>query len=288
MPHKAGHSGEEVVGVFMDQGSAQQAAQALQSAGFTAREADESAIEAFRNSGFQDEVVDLYRSRYDEGNSILVVEGQGRGEDALGIMLQYGAEYLNLSGQGGSTGGSQMQGEQYDASRYREIGQDQRQYGQYDQEMGRARNAEEMRVQLRREELVPTKQAVQAGEVEVHKVVHERQEQIPVTARHEEVYVERRPVQGDARADEIRDTDDEVMRVPVYEERVDVQKQTRVAEEVTIGKRTVEEQGTVTGTTRHEHIEVDDQDVRTRSTNVETDMQEGDEGSTSRKGSSRR
>jgi uncharacterized protein (TIGR02271 family) len=269
MPHKAGHNTDQVVGVFMDDGFAQQAAQVLQQQGYQVRMADESAIDAFRNSGFQDEVVDLYRSRYDEGNSILVVEGQGKGEDALGLMLQYGAEYINLSGQGGSTGGSQMQGEQYDANYYRQANQTQRQYGQYDQEMGRARNAEEIRVQLRREELVPTKQTVQSGEVEVHKVVHERQEQIPVTARHEEVYVERRPVQGDARADEIRDTDDQVLRVPVYEERVDVQKQTRVTEEVEIGKRAVEEQGTVTGTTRHEHLEVDDRNVRNRGTNVQ-------------------
>jgi uncharacterized protein (TIGR02271 family) len=268
MSHKPGHKeNEKVVGVFMDASYAEQAAQALKSAGFKAKLADESAINAFRNSGFKDEIVDLYRSRYNEGNSILVVDGKGNGEDALGIMLNYGAEYINLSGRGTS---AQMQGKQYDAGYYRKLSADQRQYGVYDQQIGRARNAEEMRVQLRREQLIPTKEAVQAGEVEVRKVVHEKEAQIPVTTRREEVYVERHAVDAPAEAGAIQDTQDQVIRVPVYEERVNVEKQARVAEEVVIGKRAVEEQQTVSDTVRHEHLVVDDQNVQTQQTDIDT------------------
>jgi uncharacterized protein (TIGR02271 family) len=260
------NTSDRVVGVFLDSTQAAQASQALQSAGYTARQADESAIKAFRNSGFQDEIVDLYKTRYDEGNTILVVEGQGNGENALDLMLNHGAEYINLSGHGS---GTKTTGQQYDASYYRNMAQNERQYGTYDQNLGRARNADEMRVQLRREELIPTKQAVQSGEVEVRKVVHEREQQIPVNTRHEEVYVERHAVEGNAQADEIRDTEAQVLRVPVYEEQVEVQKQARVSEEVVIGKRAVEDQQTVTGTVRHEHLEVDDQNVRNREGNVQ-------------------
>jgi len=263
------NTSDRVVGVFLDDNHAAQASQALQSAGYTARQADESAIKAFRNSGFQDEIVDLYKTRYDEGNTILVVEGQGNGENALDIMLDHGAEYINLSGKGSRSTGTQTTSQQYDASYYRNMAQNERQYGRYDQDLGRARSADEMRVQLRREELIPTKQTVQSGEVEVRKVVHEREQQIPVNTRHEEVYVERHAVQGNAQADEIRDTEDQVLRVPVYEEQVDVQKQARVSEEVVIGKRAVEDQQTVTGTVRHEHLEVDDENVRNREGNVQ-------------------
>jgi uncharacterized protein (TIGR02271 family) len=292
MTHKPGHSGnQKVVGVFLDNNYAAQAAQALQSAGYTATQADESAINAFRNSGFQDEIVDLYRSRYNEGNTILVVEGTGSSADAMRVMLDNGAEYINISGKGNKSGGStgdvdysygyDWQGQGRSAQQYAQMAAGERQYGRYDTQRGRASNAEELHVQLRREELVPTKQAVQAGEVEVRKVVHEREQQIPVTTRREEVYVETRPVQGNAQADEIRDTQDEVIRVPVYQEQVNVEKQSRVVEEAVVGKRAVEEQQNVTGTVRHEHLEVDDQTTRNRQTtsdvnDTNTDTRRGD------------
>ncbi len=112
-------------------------------------------------------------------------------------------------------------------------------------------------IQLREEELVPTKQAVQAGEVELRKTVHEEQREIPVNVAHEEVTIERRPVDRPV-SGEIGDMQDESVRVPVYEEQVQMQRQGRVAEEVVIGKDVVQEQGTVAGTVRREDIEVVD------------------------------
>lgn len=240
---------EKVVGVFLDESYAQRALQALQAAGYSAQVADESAIKAFRNSGFQDEVVSMYQSRYNEGNSILVVNGGGRGEDALGIMLENGAEYINLSDKSGGKG-------QMTAQQYAKMDAKSRQYGRYNADTGRANTAEELRVQLHREELSATKTSQQAGEVEVRKVVHEREEQVPVSLRHEEVYVERRAMDEPANPDEIRDMQDEVIRVPVYEEQAQLQKQARVTEEVAIGKRAVEEQQTLSGKVRHEHVEI--------------------------------
>jgi uncharacterized protein (TIGR02271 family) len=238
---------EKVVGVFLDESYAQSAAQALQAAGYKAHIADESAIKAFKNSGFQDEVVNVYQSRYNEGNSILVVDAESRGEDALGIMLDNGAEYINLSDKGNGKA---------NASQYAQMDTTQRQYGRVNADTGRAQTAEDLRLRLHSEELSATKTAQQAGEVEVRKVVHEREQQVPVNLRHEEVYIERRAVNEAANPDDIRDMQDEVIRVPVYEEQAQLQKQARVTEEVVIGKQAVEEQQTLSGTVRHEHVEV--------------------------------
>ena len=274
------HHNDTVVGVFLDESMAQRAIQSLQSAGFNARIADESAIRSFRNTGLEDEVISLYESRYNEGNTIVVEDGAGRGEDALGLMLQSGAEYMNLhSAQARTQGQGQVQA--YDANYYRNLGADQRQYGQVDVNTGRARTAEEMRLQLREETLTPVKQAVQAGEVQVNKVVHEKQQEVPVNLRHEEVVIERRAADRPVEAGEITDTQDEVIRIPVYEEQAELQKQARVREEVVIGKDTVEEQQTLTGTARHEHADVQqagnvevrggaDADVRTTRTETTT------------------
>jgi len=243
------NTGDQIVGVFLDESHAQAAIQALKSMGGNARIADEQAISAFRATGLEDEAIDLYRSRMSEGNTVVVANGAGQGDQALATMLQYGAEFINLKSQGQSTTGSQ------DARYYQNLDLNRRQYGT-EVQGGQRRNADQMRLQLREETLTATKQAVQAGEVEVRKVVHERQEQIPVNLTHEEVYVERHAVDRPVAPGEINDMQDEVIRVPVYEEQAQLQKQARVREEVEIGKRGVQEQQTLTGTTRHEHAEV--------------------------------
>jgi uncharacterized protein (TIGR02271 family) len=259
--NEVNNTNETVVGVFFDEGYAQQAVQALQGAGYQARIADQAAIQTFRSLGWEDEVASLYESRYNEGNSIVVVEG-GDGASALASLLQYGAEYINLKGSGGNTGNTAYAETQaYDANYYRNLKNEQRQYGQYDQQMGRARNAEEIRLQLREETLTPVKQAQEAGQVQFRKVVHEDQVEVPVTLRREEVVIERTPVDRAATAAEagaINVGEDQVISVPVYEETVELQKQTRVREEVTLDKKTVEEQQTVAGTTRREDVELDE------------------------------
>lgn len=269
-----------VVGVFLDDSWAQRALKALQGAGFQARMADENAVNSLTDSGIDSNAAGLYKSRYGEGNSVIVVDNAGnRGEDALGIMLQNGAENIDMSkNMGGSATGSTSGSTTtttttsntgntgntgaYDADYYKRMQNtdvNSRQYGQHNQDMGRAQTADEMRVQLREETLTPVKQNVQAGEVQLQKVVHEKQEQVPVTLRHEEVIIERTPVDRPANAGDIGDMTDQVISVPVYEEQAELQKQARVREEVNIGKRTEERQETLSGTARHEHLEVTQQ-----------------------------
>ncbi|MDQ5826411.1 MAG: YsnF/AvaK domain-containing protein [Chloroflexota bacterium] len=245
-----------VVGIFPDETWAQGAISALQSGGFNARLADRGTVGNLANMGIDSNAASLYESRLGEGNVVVIVENAGgRGEDALGIMLQNGAENIDLSkDRTGNTTTTTTTTDYYQS--LQSTGANDRQYGNYDQNLGRARNIEEMNVLLREETLTPVKQAVQSGEVQVQKVVHEKQQEIPVNLRHEEVTIERRAVDRPATADDLDDMTDQVISVPVYEERAELQKQARVREEVTIGKQAVEEQQTLTGTTRHEHLEV--------------------------------
>src|SRR5829696_2713011 len=89
-----------VVGVFLDPAHAETAIQALRAAGYTPRIADESTLRSFKGAGYDNDVVDLYLSRQIEGNTVVVVEAGNQGEDALGIMLQNGAEYIDLVNRG--------------------------------------------------------------------------------------------------------------------------------------------------------------------------------------------
>jgi len=120
------------------------------------------------------------------------------------------------------------------------------------------------KVQVREEELHARKEAVETGEVRVHKEVHTEQRTIQVPVQKEEVVIERRPVTGNrASADDIRAGEE--IRIPVREEQVHVEKRPVVKEEVTVGKRKVQDVETVSGTVRKEEVKVEktgDVDVR--------------------------
>ena len=246
---------ETVVGVFLDQQHANQATQYLQQQGYDAQIADKSAIKAFRSTGLEDDVVNLYESRLSQGNTIVTVTGNN-GEEAMRQMLQMGAEYINISDKGGTPRYNWMEGQAQQANYYQNLDRSRRQYGMWDQTRGRALNEDEVRVQLREETLQPVKQAVQTGEVGVHKTVREQQHEVPVNLRREEVTIDRQAVDRPADPREIGDMREESFSVPVYEERAELQKQARVYEEVTLSKQPIEEQRTVTGTTRREELDV--------------------------------
>jgi uncharacterized protein (TIGR02271 family) len=263
-----GKEQDTVIGVFLDQGSAQRAVEQLQAAGFKATLAGQGGRSAY--TGISDQEARLYESRANEGNAIVTVQNAGdRGEQAVSIMLEAGAENIDMTAQ-------QSQGADY----YRNLAANKRQYGQIDTATGRGKTAEEMRVQLREEVLTPVKQATEAGQVQLRKTVHEKEQQVPVNLVHEEVTIERRPVDRPLQAGELTDLREEVIDVPVYEEQAQLQKQGRVREEVVINKERVQEQQTLGGTTRHEHLEVEqtgdvvrgdvNSNVRTTQTNTET------------------
>jgi uncharacterized protein (TIGR02271 family) len=124
------------------------------------------------------------------------------------------------------------------------------------------------RVPLHQEELVAQRRQQQAGEVDVRKRVVEESEAIDVPLTHEEVQVTRRAVDRPASGDQDAFSDGETFRIPVTAETVDVDRQSRVVEEIEISKRPVTETQRVEGTVRREEVDVDatgDAAIRERS-----------------------
>ena len=112
------------------------------------------------------------------------------------------------------------------------------------------------RLELREEELDVGKRQVQAGEVRVRKDVVTEQRNIEVPVTREEVVIERHPVEGREVSGDALDEDEEI-RIPVMEEEVEVQKRAKVREEVSIGKRPVQETRNVSDTVRREEARIE-------------------------------
>jgi uncharacterized protein (TIGR02271 family) len=118
---------------------------------------------------------------------------------------------------------------------------------------------DELRVQRTEEELAAGTREREAGQLKVRKRVRTDRETIEVPTRHEEVSVERVPVEGEASEAQIGE--DEVV-VPVTEEEVVVGKRAVAKEEVRIRKDVVEDTETVEEDVRREEVEVEDDTER--------------------------
>ncbi|HYC33539.1 MAG TPA: YsnF/AvaK domain-containing protein [Gemmatimonadales bacterium] len=116
-------------------------------------------------------------------------------------------------------------------------------------------DADRQRLELREEELDVDKRRVQAGEVRVRKEVVTEQRNIEVPVSREEVVIERRPASGRETASDI-DAGEEI-RIPLMEDQVQVDKHTRVREELEVGKRRVDETRTVSDEVRREEARID-------------------------------
>jgi uncharacterized protein (TIGR02271 family) len=118
---------------------------------------------------------------------------------------------------------------------------------------------DELRVQRTEEELRVGTRERKAGSIRVRKRVRTDREHIEVPTRHEEVSVERVPVEGEASETQIGD---EEVVVPVTEEEVIVHKRPVLKEEVRIRKDVVEETEVVEEDIRREEVEVEDETER--------------------------
>lgn len=111
------------------------------------------------------------------------------------------------------------------------------------------------RLELLEEELDVQKRQVKAGEVRVRKEVVTESRQVEVPVSREELVIERRPAGG--RKVDTPVGGDEEIRVPLMAEEVDVNKHTRVREELEVGKRRVDDTRTVRDDVRHEEAMID-------------------------------
>lgn len=111
------------------------------------------------------------------------------------------------------------------------------------------------------ERLVVDKDVAEAGRVRVGKHVVEQEQSVDVPVTREEVTINRRAVDrpvGDA------DFGDETIDVPVYAENVDISKESRVVEELEVGKTQVTDTERVQETVRREEFDIDEDTETTR------------------------
>lgn len=118
------------------------------------------------------------------------------------------------------------------------------------------RTGEGSTIELREEELTARKEMREAGAVEVRKEVVEEHRTIDVPVTREEAVIERRPVNREVTDANFRPEGEEV-RVQLREEEVTAEKRPVVTEEIHVGKRTVQDTETVTGTVRREEAVVE-------------------------------
>ncbi|MFD0824489.1 YsnF/AvaK domain-containing protein [Neobacillus sp. M.A.Huq-85] len=115
-------------------------------------------------------------------------------------------------------------------------------------------------VQLREEKLDIIKERVQVGELQLQKEIVEEQRTVYVPLLREEVYIERRPV-TDGKYDGSAFTEDEIIRIPITEERIEVTKRPVVVEEVIVGKRKLQETKQVQDIIRKEEARIVERSV---------------------------
>ena len=125
----------------------------------------------------------------------------------------------------------------------------------------RVAETDTLRVPVHEEELTATKRERQIGEVEIEKDVVSEQKVIEVPVSEERVRVERRVVDRPVGADDEAVFEEGTIEVPIRGEEVDLQKQTRVAEEVEVSKEAVQRTEEVSGTVRREQVRIDEETV---------------------------
>ena len=114
-------------------------------------------------------------------------------------------------------------------------------------------------VPVHEEELTAAKRQREIGEVEIEKDVVQEQRTIEVPVTEERVRVERRVVDRPVDASEAAFREESI-EVPVRGEEVELQKRTKVVEEVEVGKEAVQRTEQVSGTVRREEVRIDEVD----------------------------
>jgi uncharacterized protein (TIGR02271 family) len=292
-----------IVAVFDDNTQAEQAANALQDAGFgpdqlrfagSAGSTDSlgekikslftgqragSAYDDLVNLGVSSDDASYYQQQYEAGHSILAVMAGDRMQDATSILTRYGGYSAANRGVTQTTdyaGGGATQTANYASTGVQDtettdygVGSGTTQTTNYaDMDLQDTTVEGEQAIKLREEQLRVQKQPVETGEARLRKEVVSEQQTINVPVTREEVYIERRP--GSGQPSDTPIGEGETYRVPVREEQVTVDKQPFVREEVALGKRQVQDTQRVSDTVRREEARVEQSgDVNVQGSNVQ-------------------
>lgn len=204
---------------------------------------------ALTGAGIPEEEARYYQGEFEAGRTLVTVTADGRYDEAVAILRRHGAYDMHTAASrtSGTTATAATTARSTTAgtattSRTVEGGQT---------------------VQVKEEELEARKQPVETGEVKVRKEVHTEHKSMDVPVQREEVVVERHAPTGRGATSDIKEGEE--IRVPVTEEQVAVEKKPVVKEEVTVGKRVVQDTERIGGEVRKEDVRVEregDVDVR--------------------------
>ena len=234
-----------VVGVFQDEAQAQQAMNDLMSAGFSkdqirysVRKGGSGITNSLENLGLPEDEATFYNGEFESGRTVVVVNTRDRQQEASQILSRDGGyDYASRSGQ---TTGTSSYANTATAG----------QATDYDTQAGQ-------NVKLREEQLRANKQSVETGAVGLRKDVVSEQQSFDVPVNREEVVIERHAASGQPSDTPIGEG--ETYRVPVREEQVTVDKQPVEREEVSLGKRQVQDSQRVSDTVHREEARVEHQ-----------------------------
>ena len=110
------------------------------------------------------------------------------------------------------------------------------------------------KLSLRKEELDISKSRVQKGDVEIGKEILEERKEVDVPVSREEVVIERRSINNEASDCPI--TSEETIKIPVSEEKVDVDKHTVVTGEILARKHELENTAHIDETLKREEARI--------------------------------
>jgi len=213
-------------------------------------------IGALIGLGIPEHEAKYYEGELQAGRYLVTVKAGSRYDEAWAILRRMGA-YNYETAAARTSGGACATGTAHSATAH----------------AGATTAAGGQTMKLHEEQLHAHKQPVEAGEVRLRKEVTTEHKTLDVPVQREEVVIERRPASGQASAADIRPGEE--VRIPVREEQVKVEKTPVVKEEVSVGKRTVQETEHVGGTVRKEEVRVEQQgdvDVRTKGTAKDADV----------------
>ena len=195
---------------------------------------------ALAGMGVPKDEAEYYEGEAKSGRTLVTVRADSRYDQAQRVLRQHGA--YDIESRGATTTAPGLATERAVASQPATAG---------------ARGVEgEQTVQLREEQLQARKTSVETGQVVLGKQVVEEERTLSVPVTREEVFVERHAVNRPAdRA--IDDRADQVIEVPVREERVQLDKQAVVYEEVGVNKQQVVQNQAVSDTVRREELRVE-------------------------------
>lgn len=115
-------------------------------------------------------------------------------------------------------------------------------------------NDDDKKLRLHKEELDIAKNNVKKGEVELSKEIIEENKAVDVPVKREEVVIERKSLNNEASDTPI--TNEETIKIPVSEEKVDVGKHTVVTGEVSAHKHAIEDTQHIDETLKHEEARI--------------------------------